>query len=191
MSTINEKNVDGLLEFCDFMVDKGYATPGAIDAWKSAARRVFLTVEGDGFGSTSIESLDLPDVLDRFETMTRGKYKKESIRSYSSRIERAVEAYLGYLDTGQPPRLRRVSASKKAKKAESAPRIAAASAEPTPTAQTGELIAFPFPLRGGEMATLNLPRRLQREDADRLSAFLRTLQEDTQKEIPERTGEAA
>jgi len=48
-----------------------------------------------------------------------------------------------------------------------------------------------FPLRSGEMAQLQLPARLQREDADRLSAFLRTLQVETQKEIPERTGEEA
>jgi hypothetical protein len=58
---------------------------------------------------------------------------------------------------------------------------------PTPP---GELVEFPFPLRTGQMARLLLPSQgLHPKDADRMSAFRRTLQYEEQKQLPERTGE--
>lgn len=192
MSAINSKTTAGLFEFCDFMVDKGYATTAATDPWKTAARKVLGTVYGDEFEGTDLTSIDFDDVIARFETLTRGQYKHESVLAYARRLKNAVDAYLEFLETGKPPQLRRSSTSTKteAKK----PAAAASSASPKPKQQQepmGELIKFPFPLRSGEMAQLHLPRRLQQDDADRLSAFLRTLQVETQKEIPQRTGEEA
>lgn len=190
--TINSKTVDGLFAFCDFMVEKGYATSAAMDPWKTAARKVFGAVFGEGFESETLDGIDLDDVLGRFETLTRSQYKHESLVTYGRRVRNAIDGYMEFLDTGRPPQLRKARTAPVAKKAETkAPAAKVTKKAVTDPAPTGELIKFPFPLRSGEMAQLQLPARLQREDADRLSAFLRTLQVETQKEIPERTGEEA
>lgn len=52
--------------------------------------------------------------------------------------------------------------------------------------QSDNLVKFPFPLRSGEMAELVLPRELHSEDADRITHFLRALQMEPQKALPER-----
>lgn len=192
MSRINDKTADGLFDFCDFMVDKGYATSGATDPWKTATRKVLGTVYDDDFGSTDLADIDLDDVMSRFETLTRGQYKHESVQAYGRRIRNAIDAYMEFLDTGKPPQLRRASrpAGPKSEKKPPEKQTEKRAAVPQDK-ESGDLIQFPFPLRDGAMAQLHLPRRLQKDDADRLSAFLRTLQVETQKELPERTGEEA
>jgi hypothetical protein len=187
---INSKTVGGLFDFCDFMVEKGYATTRAMDPWKTATKKVFAAVYGDEFESETLEGVDLEDVLSRFETLTRGKYKHESLVTYGRRVKNAIEGYMEFLDSGRPPQMRK-SRAVPSKKTEAKP-PAKATRKATPDASPmGELVKFPFPLRNGEMAQLQLPARLGREDADRLSAFLRTLQVEPQKELPERTGEEA
>ncbi|HET7454883.1 MAG TPA: hypothetical protein VFJ76_05125 [Solirubrobacterales bacterium] len=190
---INSKTVDGLLEFCGFLAEKGLAGSKAMENWKGAVRNVFGAVEGEDYGSATLENLDLDEYLSRFETLTRGKYKPESLGAYGSRVRAAVEAYLAYLKDGTTPspRPRRASSGgtspqKRTTKSSAAP----AKKQPQPPA-LGELIEFPFPLQSGAMATLRLPKRLNKEDADRLNLFLRSLQSEPQAQIPERTGEMA
>jgi hypothetical protein len=187
---INSKTVGGLFDFCDFMVEKGYAPTTAMDPWKTAAKKVFAAVYGDDFESESLEGIDLEDILGRFETLTRGKYKHESLVTYGRRVKNAIDGYMEFLDTGRPPQMRKNRATPAKKTEAKTPPKATRKAAPESPAM-GELVKFPFPLRNGEMAQLQLPPRLQQEDADRLSAFLRTLQVETQKELPERTGEEA
>jgi hypothetical protein len=50
---------------------------------------------------------------------------------------------------------------------------------------------YPFPLRGGQMAQLRLPTRLDKSDAERLCVFIRTLPMEEQAQIPRRTGEGS
>lgn len=51
-----------------------------------------------------------------------------------------------------------------------------------------QLIDYPFPLVSGTLAYLRLPRRLEKADADRLGAFIRTLVLEPQRELAERAG---
>jgi hypothetical protein len=192
MTAINDKTPAGLFEFCDFMVTKGYATAGAMEPWKTATRKVLGTVYSEEeFTSIDLSALDLDDVLARFETKTRGQYKHESVVAYGRRVKNATDAYLAFVETGKPPQLSRSKAAAKGDEkpttsAKTTKRKSAAKEEPL-----GELIKFPFPLQTGEMAQLHLPRRLQKDDAERLQALIRTLQVEQRKEIPERTGEEA
>jgi hypothetical protein len=88
---------------------------------------------------------------------------------------------------GTTPTMRRATspAPRPAKAAKSAKDSAKAHA---PAQPTGELIEFPFPLQNGEMAALHLPKRLRKDDAERLNLFLRSLQSEPQAQIPEHTG---
>ncbi len=188
---INSKTVDGLLEFCDFLAEKGLAGGKAMENWKGAVRNVFGAVEGDNYGETSLEGLNLDEYLPRFETLTRGKYKPESLGAYGSRVRAAVEAYSSYLKDGTTPTPKVRRASTAAGASQKKPPKAANPKAPQGQPQVqlgGELIEFPFPLQSGAMATLRLPKRLQKEDADRLNLFLKSLQSEPQAQIPQRTG---
>jgi hypothetical protein len=190
-ATLNSKTAQGLLDFCDYMAKNGYGTPNAMEAWQVAIRKVLTAVEGDEFGATDLTSIDMDDVLQRFQTLTLGRYKPDSVTAYGRRMKNAMEAYFEFLETGRPPQKSRSTTGSKSKaenKAKSK-RTPSGSLDASGSSSGGDLIKFPFPLKTGEMAELRLPARIQRDDVDRLSGFLRALQVEPQKELPPRTGE--
>jgi hypothetical protein len=175
---------EGLMEFLDFLVEKGYGTSTAITPWKSAATRVFTVVEkGKPFDSLDVRALDIPDYLERWSTLALGtKLKRESVVTYATRFEKAVAAYSDYLEHKRLPSIRRVGG----------PRPKAAVAQPTagktsgkgdgngngngvPENEISSLIDYPFPLRSGQIAHLRLPMKLDKTDAERLGTFIQTL----------------
>ena len=171
---------EGLLAFADYLREKGYASPAATSPWKSAARQVFSTVEGGDWKTKDVRGLDLDEYMSRFETMTRGQYKAESIASYRARVKKALEAYEDYLRDGRTPTLRqsrpRRTSVEKSGGASAGLRgggeaAVIAPAAPSPVAN---LVEYPFPVRSG-MAYLRLPRELDKTDAERLATFVRTL----------------
>lgn len=188
---MQNRSVEGLLAYCDWLIDKGYATVAQVDPWRTAIRKVFEIVEGDEYGSLDLTSIDLADYLARFQTLAGSQYKSESIVTYGRRLRNAMEAHEHYLDTGHPPTFRRGGSSTKGD-GDSKPKTTSVRAAQAPAQATGPaaigLVEFPFPLKGGQMAQLRLPTRLDKSDVDRLSAFLRTLQSEEQPQIPRRTG---
>jgi hypothetical protein len=186
---INSGTVDGMVAFCDYLIEKGYATSGAVTPWKSAAKQVFEAVEGPQYGEFDVRGLDLDDYFSRWENMERGNYKAESLQSYRSRLRRAHEAYLAYLDNGATPQLGRRAPRRK--EAEERPG-AEGSLAPTrsdgrgggPAVPVADLVDYPFPLQSGQLAYVRLPRKLERSDAERLAAFVRTLVFEAQGQLP-------
>ncbi|MFN8160901.1 MAG: hypothetical protein U0R52_07655 [Solirubrobacterales bacterium] len=181
--------VAGLLAYCDWLKAKSYQSDNAVEAWKTAIKKVFATVEPDDYMVISLDELDLDEFIGRFRTRAGAQYKAETISVYERRIRNALEAQAHYRDHGKPPSFRkpkrRSRADEKSRRSESPHPQEAASGE-----SSGQLIRFPFPLRNGQIAELRLPPRLDSSDADRLSGFLRALQFEQQAQIPERTGEA-
>ena len=193
---MQNRNVEGLLAYCDWLVDKGYATVAQVDPWRTAIKKVFETVEGDGYPSVDLTSIDLADYLARFQTLAGSQYKTESIVTYGRRLRNAIDAHEHYLSTGRPPTFKRGGSSPKQDgdaKPKAAKVLIAETQAPAQTAGLSGvgLVEFPFPLRSGQMAQLRLPTRLDKTDVERLSAFLRTLQSEEQAQIPRRTGEGS
>lgn len=176
-------NVGGLLAFMDFMVVKGYGSAAAINPWKSAARQVFSVVEGDGFESADARNFDIDEYFGRFENRSIGKYSTESLRAYRGRFRKAVEAYRAYLtDPNWKPSMRRTarsprdSSSKKKTMTRKAARPTPQPVSEAPAAPpASSLMTYPFPLKSGQMAQLHLPTQLERDDAERLTDFIRAL----------------
>lgn len=175
-------NAKGLLAFMDFMIEKGYGSAGAITPWKSAAKQIFSTVEGEGFEGLDVRELDIDEYVDRFENRSIGKYSAESLKAYRQRFRKAVEAYKSYLgDPNWRPDLKRAARPKKAegpkgRTATKSPAPSADALDQVPLSRSPSLIAYPFPLKDGQMAQLHLPASgLDAGDADRLTAFLRSL----------------
>jgi hypothetical protein len=186
---IQSGTAEGLIEFLDYVVAKGYGPATAAGPQKSAVRQVMTVTEGENFGSFDIRNGDVDDLLQRFEVRARGDLKAESIHSYKSRFMRAVESYRKFLDTGTPPKYRqttrRSASSDGVNRRKAAPPPAAAA--PTPSAAgapPGErMVDYPFPLRSGGLANFRLPVNLDRADAERMAHFLRALVSDQPKQL--------
>ena len=167
-------------------------------ALKSASRQIFETVEGtESIEGIDVRSLDVEDYLDRFQTKAvgSGRYKPESIAAYRKRFTRGLDYYSTYLTTGSVPKFR-LRAGGIGNRGGSSVSNAAVATQPasvdsqvhqpeeTQSPSTADLISYPFPLQSGGLATLRLPKRLEREDAERLAAFIRTLVFEHQKQLP-------
>lgn len=181
-SSIATGSVAGLLDFMDFMVQKGYARAATIGPWKSAAKQVFEKVEGERFAEADVRAVDVDEYLERFTTLSIGTYSAETLQAYRSRFRRAVDAYLSYLaDPNWRPTMprsaRRTANGERA--AKPAPRTPRPTDEPTPTPAapipSASLIAYPFPLKSGQVAQLHLPTQLERDDAERMVQFVKAL----------------
>ncbi len=148
----------------------------------------------EDFGDVDVQALDVDEYMTRFVNKSRGEYKPDSLNAYSNRFRKAVDAYAGYLadPMGWRPKLRapatrrspegssngRTAANGAATSAPVGPASAAPSAPTTsqaPAALTLGLIDYPFPMRSGQIAHLHLPSPLDKEDADRLTQFVRAL----------------
>lgn len=198
--TINTTTIGGTQMFCDWLIQKGYANPSQANPWKGALKQVFSTVDGEEYESVDWSSLDLDEYLDRFQKLSAGQYKIESVVAYGRRVHNALAAHRQFIETGKPPVARTVtkrekSAEPKSKKGD-APVIPIGknqSDTPISVAQQPDMITFPYPLDDGRMASLTLPRRLTDADATRLATFIRTLVDDRpeRKQLPRPEGEQA
>jgi hypothetical protein len=194
LADMESRTVEGLMAHCDWLKEKHYLGDSAVEGWKTAIKKVFEAVEGETFAQFDLSNLDLDEYLDRFQRAAGSAYKSETVAVYGRRIRNAIEAQLYYIEHRKPPAFRggaRTAENGEGKtKAKARPKATLADAPNSQRIPAGELIEFPFPLRTGQMARLHLPPQgLHPKDADRMSAFLRTLQYEEQKQLPERTGE--
>ncbi len=198
---ISSGTASGLLAFCDYLMERGIAPASAVNPWKSAARNVFTRVEGtEDFGGVDVQALDVDEYMTRFVNKSRGEYKPDSLNAYSNRFRKAINAYTSYLadPMGWRPKLRS-SAARRASEggsngptsANGAPATVTAAAPPVapaaPVTPSQGLIDYPFPMRSGQIAHLHLPSPLDKEDADRLTQFVRALVFERQAQL--RSGE--
>lgn len=172
----------GLLAFLNFMVDKGYATQGAMTPLMTASRRILSTVEGEDLSAVGVKNLDVDACCDRFETLTQGQYSAGSLPAYRQRFHRAIDYYRAYLadPNWRPPRSRRGSSKGRSQnlveEKRSTPLVTRPSTDKgREPLRSAELISYPFPLKSGEVAQLQLPARLDSDDVDRLAQFIRAL----------------
>ena len=177
-NSINSGTAEGLIAFFDFLVEKGYATSAQVAPWGSAAKQVFQRMEGEEWGAKDVRDLDLSEYMSRFENVTTGEYKQESLAAYRRRVARGIEAYNDFLESRKTPNFKPRQSRAKAAPATPSPNPADASKAArthvphTPPAEP--LIDIPFPLQSGELAYVRLPRRITRGDAERMAALVKT-----------------
>jgi hypothetical protein len=191
---INSRTGAGLLAFCDWMKDKGYAGPAAADAWKSAAKVVFETVEGESYEAMSLDGIDLDDYVRRFQTLGGAKYRAETVVRYRNRIRTLMDAQAYYIEHGKAPSTKRGTPKPKSEADPVTTTLDAAGAKrSTPPSGTTPLSPIPprpdffeftYPLAPGRMVRMELPMQMTQREIDRLCAVLQTLEE--QPPVPER-----
>jgi hypothetical protein len=192
---MNSRTIGGTLALCVWMIDKGYGTSSQVEPWMTAIRKVFGTIEGDDYESLDWSALDLDDYLGRFQRIAGADYKAESIVAYGRRVRNAFDAHQHYLDTGRAPTSK--PAPKRQKPgAEKQPDKAAAVVQLPQKQLSGQdsgMVTFPYPLNDGRMISITIPPRLQADDVNRVTAFIRTLQDDgpERRQLPPGEAEAA
>jgi hypothetical protein len=185
MAARTDGTCDGLLEFLNWAGRTEQMNEITARAWAASTRQVLGVYSAPG--SLDVRTLDVEELLDRFEALHRLDYTPGSMTTYKSRFRQAVAAYLAWLDNEpwQP-------ASRGGRRKRSDKTGAASAVPPKPPAQdtTGgvgadvpapdhgsapRLLNYTVPLRPNLMVTMSLPVDLSTADAKRIAAFVQSL----------------
>lgn len=181
----------GLVAFLEYAIQKGYLKTATGQSMKTAVKEVLSATEGvDGWESVDLTSLDEDDVLRRFETLRAMKFSSGSLSAYKGRYSRAAAMFEDFRTSPATwrPSVKQRSRSKGNDRSTSAAlessetdngvppdsAMPAASAAPHPVHRSA-IITYPFPLRQGVLASVELPPDLTRREAHRLAAFIESL----------------
>jgi hypothetical protein len=167
-----ESNAKSLVDHWSWAASKGVMNGNTAAGLKAACTQVFSVL--DDWQNADINTLDIEDLLLRFQNLKKKDFKPQVLEVYKRRFRKAVESYKQYLRDpgGWKPVVQEKSPS---------PVRVAKSAKSSPTATVGSNspafggIEYPFPLRPGIMAKLILPADLTGEDVRRLSGFMAML----------------
>ena len=181
----------GLLDFLEWAITKGYLKQSTGRAMRTAAREVLAATEGEpGWETVDLDSIDVADTLQRFETLRAMKFSTGSLATYQGRFRKAMEMFSSFRES--PTSWRPDIKVRNRTEAGIAPSPAPATSSPTGapasspsaepalvhTAHKRAMITYPFPLRPDVLASVDLPADLTSREADRLVAFIKSLAMD-------------
>jgi hypothetical protein len=185
----------GLLEFLDYARVKGMLARKTSESYKSASSLV-LAIDGAGWENIEVRGLDLDQQLDRYIRLRGAKASPQTLGTYGQRVRSAIELYRDFLDNptgfrGPSARPRPGSTAVRRSPATETGQQAAphASTRVISSAEPSDLVTYPFPLRTGGMAYLQLPRELTHSDVRRLCSFLESLAIDVVSETTSPPGD--
>jgi hypothetical protein len=135
-------------------------------------------------------TIDVADTLRRWETKRKGDFSPGSLTTYKTRFRRAIEEYgkwyenpSGYRpDAKQRSRTPVRTGRNGGSVAPAGTETAETQTTPTFTSaiapKTTPVLTYPFPLRPGVLARLELPSDLNKRESKRLCAFIDSLADD-------------
>jgi hypothetical protein len=163
-----------LIGFLEDLITAGDLKTFTGQARKSAVREVLSTAEGEGWEWVDLNALDLDDTIQRFEARRTATLSPASINTYKSRFRRAVEDYESFRaePDGWSPSVRT--------RARRASGTLAQSDRPgrSNLSRRSRIVAYPFPVRDGILAMVELPVDLTAQEARRFGAFIASLAVD-------------
>ncbi len=86
---------EALASFHDYMADKGLMEKNTAQSRKAAVTKVLGIL--DEVEATDITSLDIEDVMSRFQRLHGRDYTPTSLTSYKSRLKSSLDDFLSYL----------------------------------------------------------------------------------------------
>lgn len=176
-----------MIEFLGYCRTKGLLPAKTAEAYKSAAMRV-LSIDGPTWNQLDVRHVDVAEQVNRFARLEGQNVSPGSLSTYRSRLASAIRLYDDYLKSPASFRVRgaRPRNPKQSLQAPEASRTPILKT-PEPRSDAIDLITYPFPLRAGHMAYLQLPRRLDPSDAKRLAGFLESIavEDDSRESISE------
>lgn len=196
---IPEPTGAGVIEFINFAIAKGHLKGSTGASIKSAVKEVLSAVEGeDKWENVNVLELDLDDVQRRFDTLRAMKFTQGSLKTYKQRFVRGVTMFIDFREDpgGWQPAIKtrnRRLGNRPTSASESANQEAATgnrggggsyadarerSTAPARPRSGGGMIPYPFPLRPGVLASIELPDDLSSREAERLASFIKSLAVD-------------
>jgi hypothetical protein len=181
----------GLLDFLDYAMQKGYLKLPTGQAMKTACKEVLSASEGDDWPQVDLSSLDVEDNLRRFETLRAMKFSSGSLNTYKGRFRKSVTMFEEFRRNpgGWRPDVKQRSRTARTASPEDGLGVAGSPATQSLSAgfavqSAGSVITYPFPLRGDVLVSLQLPSDLTRREAKRLCGFIDSLAVDEQPALP-------
>ena len=188
------ENAKSLVDHWSWAADKGVMNRNTAAGLRSACTQV-LTVIGNDWEKTDVTSLDVENLLVRFQNLRKKDFKPQVLEVYKQRFRKAVASYLEYVENPggwKPGTQEKPTASQRDDRSPKR-----RSATTTVSAGTGATqigpgeVEYKFPLRPGVMARLILPSDLTQQDVSRLTAFMAMLVVgiESQQPVPENSNE--
>lgn len=187
MADIRSGDGHGLLEFLDWAANKHEIPKATAQNLRGAAAKV-LDVEQD-LSSVDIRTIDVDDVLRRFEIKSGSAYNVASLTSYKSRFRAAVAMYMAWL-SGEPgwrgnqrktrtnggdSRRARSESAKKTPAPRSSPSVTSTGPAEAASPSVSKIVQYTMPLRPDLLVHLSLPVDLTYADAERVANFVKSL----------------
>jgi hypothetical protein len=181
VADINDGTVEGCVEFLGYTIKHGYLNKNTASAIRTGVKRI--QTEVPDISEADLRTMNVDEAMSRFRTLARGKdIKQQSIDEYERRFRQARDLYLKFLnheDWMTPQRTRASSNGQGDRPRASRQRAASgdvvASNAEVPFLTGPGLITYPFPIRAGLQGKITLPENLTSREAERISAFVKTL----------------
>ena len=165
-----------LIEHWSWAAEKGVMNKNTAAGLRAACVQVLGVL--DDPDQADVASLDIEDLLTRFQNLRKQRFKPQVLEAYKRRFRNAVKSYKDYLEnpgawkpanqdrSGGPDRRPRAA------NAAAAQTTASEISRSRTAADSAGSEEYPFPLRPGVMARLILPVDLTRDEARRIKAFV-------------------
>ena len=179
MTTTEDGSAKDFVNHWDWAASKGLMPRATALSLKAATTRV-LQIEGGEWESIDVRDIDVESLLNRFEILAKKDFTGASLSTYQSRFRRAHQLYLSYLKDPSAYRPATRAVAVKRDRPESGKRNGSRPAgkitEPEREFPSHpDMVKYPFPIRPGVIAQLQLPEDLQKAEAARLCSFLNSL----------------
>lgn len=165
--------VADLIEFLDMTAQKGLIKPNTVNAQKAACNQVLGVLEGEE--TKDLRKVDIGSAFQRYINLNPTSLSPDSLKTYRSRVEKAVGNFLTYRNDKEnwKPRIQeRTSHRKKTNGSQET--------KPPSINYNTKTLSFPYPIREDVTVTIsNVPRDLNKVEAKRLAVFIEAIAVDS------------
>ncbi len=180
-----------LLDFLDYVSDKGLMKQGTARALKTACSKVFGNLDENE--ERDVIALDLDEVCRRFENLNSTSVAPNTMQTYRKRVKQAVsdfERFNAEPSSWKPSGVQRaVSSGKRMGSTIPKNQSGASDGEPvnrvSGAVKSADEILYQFPLRQDVIVTISgIPFDVKKSEMGRMTAFLSNLVADVEEAHP-------
>jgi len=174
----SERSRQKLLEFMDYLGDKGLMPQATVSSRKAAVSKVLGILDEDE--AADVMALDLDDVMKRFNNKEGKSYTPGSLSTYLSRLKSAVDDFRTYLEN--PLGFKPNSPSRERRKPEGKKENSATYADTPPNVERHVVKAplantiLPIPIRADVTVLVQgIPFDLTEAEANKIANVIRAM----------------
>lgn len=171
----NEKSREKLIEFLDYLADKGLMAKATISARKAAAGKVLGILGAEEAADVTVLNLD--DVIRRFQNLEGKNYTPGSLTTYLSRTKSAIDDFKAYIDNPlafRPSVQSRVTRKSEIKRETATTAEGLATPEKHPVRQPLSESILPIQIRAGTTVFIQgLPYDLTEAEATKIANVIK------------------